>query len=369
MCKAAKSVDTGKLATIGRGRPEAVRHRGRVFRGRAVTLRITCRFLEQGAQIKQRSKLHGAARQLLLSLTLATIATGVAQSAGAVDPLPVVAVADGDYAHFGEVAMTSPANQGDIANLGIIVGRDSVAVVDTGGSVEVGRRLLAAIHALTRKPVRYLINTHDHPDHIFGNAAFDSTVTIVGHQNLPAALAKRGAYYLRSYRDALGAPAIAEVRIIPPSLLVADETVLDLGDRRLRLKAWSPAAHTDCDLTVLDDATGVLFAGDLVFMQHVPVVDGSLKGWLSMLPRLAQQPARLVVPGHGRLVAAWPQALQDEQRYLEVLAADTRRLLAAGVPLQNAVQQIGRSEARRWTLFDEYNTRNATTAFGELEWE
>ena len=148
-----------------------------------------------------------------------------------------------------------------------------------------------------------------------------SGATFVGHHNLPAELAKRGAYYLRSYRDQLGEAAIAAVRIIPPTLLVDTETTLDLGDRRLRLTAWSPAAHTDCDLTVLDETTGVLFAGDLVFLQHVPVVDGSLTGWLSLLPRLAQMPATIVVPGHGRLVAPWPQALDDERRYLTVLAA------------------------------------------------
>ena len=148
-----------------------------------------------------------------------------------------------------------------------------------------------------------------------------------------------------------------------------DETTLDLGGRRLRLTAWSPAAHTDCDLTVLDETTGVLFAGDLVFLQHVPVVDGSLTGWLAVMPRLAQLPAKIVVPGHGRPVAPWPQALDDERRYLTVLAQDTRRLIAAGTPLARAVAEIGSSERDRWQLFDDYNARNATAAFSELEWQ
>jgi quinoprotein relay system zinc metallohydrolase 2 len=284
-------------------------------------------------------------------------------------PLAVQVVAAGDYAHFGQIAVTTPENAGDIANLGIIVGQDAVAIVDTGGSVAVGQRLLMAVRAITDKPIRYVINTHDHPDHVFGNAAFGPGATFVGHHNLPAELARRGTYYLRSYREQLGEEAIEAVRIVLPTLLVDSETTLDLGGRRLRLTAWTPAAHTDCDLTVLDETTGVLFAGDLVFLQHIPVVDGSLTGWLSVLARLAQMPATIVVPGHGRQAAPWPQALDDERRYLTVLAQDARRLIAAGTPLARAVPEIGSSEQRQWQLFDDYNPRNATTAFSELEWE
>jgi quinoprotein relay system zinc metallohydrolase 2 len=279
-------------------------------------------------------------------------------------------VAPGAFVHFGQIALVTPENEGDIANLGVIIGKDAVAVIDTGGSVAVGEHLLAAIRALTTKPVRYVINTHEHPDHIFGNAAFAGLgATFVGHARLPRELAERGPYYLHSYRDQLGAAAIARVRIIPPTLLVHSEMTLDLGDRPLRLIAWDAAAHTDCDLTVLDEATGTLFAGDLLFIRHVPVVDGSVKGWLSLLPRLAALPARQAVPGHGARVVPWPAGLADERRYLETLAADTRRAIAAGIPLERAVPGIAATEQGHWALFDDYNPRNATAAYGELEWE
>ena len=75
------------------------------------------------------------------------------------------------------------------------------------------------------------------------------------------------------------------------------------------------------------------------------------------------------MPGHGRLVAPWPQALEDETRYLTVLARDTRHQIAAGTPLARAVADIGSSERNRWQLFDDYNARNATVAFSELEWQ
>jgi glyoxylase-like metal-dependent hydrolase (beta-lactamase superfamily II) len=143
---------------------------------------------------------------------------------------------------------------------------------------------------------------------------------------------------------------------------------LDLGEKHLKLTAW-PTAHTNCDLTVLDESTGVLFAGDLVFLQHVPVVDGSITGWLSILPGLAKLPATLVVPGHGRLVAQWPRALDGETRYLTTIIQDARRQIAAGTSLAAAVAAIGGSERDHWMLFDDYNARNATAAFTELEWQ
>jgi quinoprotein relay system zinc metallohydrolase 2 len=285
-------------------------------------------------------------------------------------PFSMLPIADGDYAHFGQVAMTTADNAGDIANLGIVVGHDAAAIIDTGGSVAVGEALHAALRKLTDKPLRYVINTHEHPDHIFGNAAFAGPgVTFVGHRNLPASIRAHGPFYLHSFRDVLGAEAIAKVRLIPPTLLVDTTLKLDLGGRTLLLTAWSPSAHTDCDLTVLDEQTHTLFSGDLVFLDHIPVIDGSLKGWLDVLPGLAGLPAERVVPGHGRRVAPWPEALDDERRYLVAVETDARALIASGTPLAGAVPRIAQSERGRWQLFDDYNPRNATTAFSELEWE
>jgi quinoprotein relay system zinc metallohydrolase 2 len=279
-------------------------------------------------------------------------------------------IADGDYAHFGQVAMTTASNAGDIANIGIVVGRDAAAVIDTGGSIAVGQALLTALRKITAKPLRYVINTHEHPDHIFGNAVLVGPgVTFVGHRGLPASIRAHGPFYLHSFRDVLGPDAIARVRLIVPTLLVDDTMTLDLGGRKLLLTAWYPPAHTDCDLTVLDEQTHTLFSGDLVFLDHIPVIDGSLKGWLDVLPRLAALPAERVVPGHGRRVAPWPQALDDERRYLRAMQVDARKFIAAGTPLAEAVPRIGQSEQGRWQLFDDYNPRNATAAFSELEWE
>lgn len=290
-------------------------------------------------------------------------------NAEAVEPLAVVEVETGIFVHRGAIDLMREANEGAIANIGFIVGDEAVAVIDSGGSVRQGRRLATAVGRVTDRPIRYVVNTHMHPDHVFGNAAFiGGQATFVGHRNLAAALAARRESYLASNVELMGAALMADVAIVPPTLVVDAPVTIDLGSRRLTLNAW-PTAHTDNDLTVLDEATGTLFAGDLVFLDHCPTLDGSLLGWLGVIESLKGLKAERVVPGHGPAIAAWPEALGDEARYLGVLAADLRKAIAAGAGLREATEAAGLSEAGRWQLFEDYNLRNAVGAYAELEWE
>ena len=139
-------------------------------------------------------------RCLSVALTFAAAATS-GFGADRPAPLPVREIAEGVFVYEAPYALASPRNTGAIANAGFIVGRDGVAVIDTQATYLAGRRLLAAVEAHTALPVRYVVNTHFHPDHVLGNAAFARDgVTFVGHENLAEALRSRKEQYLAATR-------------------------------------------------------------------------------------------------------------------------------------------------------------------------
>jgi len=296
-------------------------------------------------------------------------AIGTALPLRAAEPLDVTEIAPGIFVHQGRNDVFSPQNEGDIANIGFVVGDAAVAVIDTGGSARIGERLRDAIRKVTPLPVRYVINTHMHPDHVFGNEAFLADAPdFVGHAKLPRALATRADRYLAANADLLGPEAFAGTRIVSPTSGVNGERRIDLGGRTLSVRSW-PTAHTDNDLTVLDDKTGTLFTGDLLFVGHIPTLDGSLTGWLAAIDALSAITARRAVPGHGPVSVEWPQALAAETRYLRTLERDTRKAIDEGRSLADAARDAAQSERGAWALFDEYNGRNASAAFAELEWK
>jgi quinoprotein relay system zinc metallohydrolase 2 len=284
-------------------------------------------------------------------------------------PLSVSEVAPGVFVHQGRYEIFTPRNSGDTANAGFIIGRDGVAVIDTGGSPRVGRALLAAIRARTKLPIKYVINTHMHPDHVFGNVAFEGEKPVfVGHAKLPRGLAARAERYLAINKELLG-DAFDGTRLIPPTDLVKDKQELDLGDRKLSVEAYA-TAHTDNDVTVLDDKTGTMFLGDLLFAKHVPALDGSIRGWLTLIDKLAARgDIKLAVPGHGPASMPWPSALGAEKRYLSTVADEVRTMIKQGKTLAEAAEKVGLSEKDAWLLFKEYHARNVSAAFAELEWE
>jgi len=205
---------------------------------------------------------------------------------------------------------------------------------------------------------------------VLGNAAFvRENPVYIGHALLGSAITRSRQFFLKNYAADLDAPATA-AQIIAPERSVALDTPLDLdlGGRHLSLRAW-PKAHSDCDLTVYDGATGTLWSGDLLFVQRTPVIDGSIKGWLAVIDTLAVTPVRHVIPGHGAVGTDLPALLRPQRRYLQALLEEVRLQITQGKSLQDALRDVHPEAQSGWLLWEATNPRNVARVYQELEWE
>ena len=276
-------------------------------------------------------------------------------------------VASGVFVRRGVDEDATPTNLDAIANIGFIVGQHSVLVTDSGGSLADGEWLHQAIRAKTDKPISTVVLSHVHPDHIFGAGAFKADKpTFIGHAKLRLALEQRGDFYRTKLSEVVGVDKVGPV--IMPTREIADGGEVDLGGRVIRFKAHDPA-HTSCDLSMMDTQTGTQFPADLLFVGRVPSLDGSLLGWLRELDALKAGGGARAVPGHGPVSVDIAPAVASLARYLTVLRDGTRAEIKRGGSLEAAIKTVAQDEKSRWLLFDDYNARNVTQAYKELEWE
>ena len=295
-----------------------------------------------------------------------------------IKPLDVKKIADGVYVHYGKHEnIYEGSNIGDIGNLGFIIGDESIAVIDTGGSHQVGEALKLAIKKISKKPIKYVINTHVHQDHILGNTAFLSEgVIIYGHFNLKKALKERGSQYIRQISEA--GNKIKGTKIIFPHKIIAetspdqvkklsDKITINLGNRKLLLTSY-PTAHTYSDASVFDLKTKTFFVGDLVQDERLPTMDGLVKNWIKVLNEIEKVDFKIMVPGHGKIQKD-NTALKKTKTYLQVLYNDVIDALKKDIPAEKIIEIAAESEKDKWVLFDRVNPGNVVRTIIRYEWE
>lgn len=281
--------------------------------------------------------------------------------------LDIAEIAPCVFMRHGRDEDASAGNLDAIANIGFIVGNDSVMVTDSGGSRADGQWLRKVIKQKTQKPIRYVVLSHVHPDHAFGAGAFlEDKPTFIGHAKLPEALSDRGAYYRKGLADIIGESNVGPV--VMPTHTIAKDDQIDLGNRVITFHAHGPA-HTTSDLSMVDHGSGLLLPADLLFVHRCPALDGSLTGWLKEIAVLKAMKIPKAVPGHGPMTVSFDAASADLVRYLTVLRDGVRAEIRNNGSIQHAINTVGQSEKQNWKLFDDYNARNVTEAYKELEWE
>ena len=277
-------------------------------------------------------------------------------------------ISPGIFVHQGKHVDLDHADHDDIANIGFIIGDECIAVIDTGGSVDIGLALKNAVKSKSSLPVCYVINTHIHFDHVLGNVAFkEFAPEFVGHENLVEEMEHNRSFFLSEFAADLGDDP-SEAAIIGPDITVSGTLDLDLGNRLITLSAHPPS-HSFTDLSIYDHKTGTLWLSDLLFIDRIPVFDASLRGWLKTMETLKAQPANHVIPGHGTITLPWPDAASPQEDYLNMLLRETRKEIGKGTFMEEVIDIVGKTEKTEWLLHEGNHGRNVSRAFLELEWE
>ncbi|MBN8486203.1 MAG: MBL fold metallo-hydrolase [Burkholderiales bacterium] len=283
-------------------------------------------------------------------------------------------VADGVYYVQGESALGSSANQNFISNAGFVITSDSVVVIDALGSPPLAQRLLERIRAITPLPVRHVLVTHYHADHIYGLQVFkDAGATIVAQA--------RARDYLNSDTARLRLQASRE-EMFPwvdehTRLVAADrwlgldgtlrEETLDIGGTRFVLRPVGPS-HTPEDLVIAVPQRGVVFSGDLLFRGRVPFVgQADSAGWIRALDGMLASNPRVVVPGHGPVSTEPGADMQLTRDYLVYLRDRMGEAARNMDPFDEAYRATDWSRFEQLPLFQAANRMNAYNTYLQME--
>jgi len=308
-------------------------------------------------------------RRALIGAVFAAM-VGMATAQAVTSPLRAVSVAPDIWFVQGQAAMGSAANRNFISNAGFVVTDDGVVVIDALGSPALAEELIAEIRRVTAQPIRTVIVTHYHADHIYGLQAFKAVgATIVAHGAGREYIGSDAARLrLEASRQDLAPWIDDKTRIVAADRwLGAEDTLLRVGSTDLRIRRVGPA-HTSEDIVVFLPQRGVLFAGDLVFQGRIPFVgQADSRQWIASLTQLIDFKAKLVVPGHGP-VSSDPAAdlslTRDYLMYLRKTMGDAARELE---PFDEAYARTDWSRFERLPLFKAVNRMNAYNTYLLME--
>jgi glyoxylase-like metal-dependent hydrolase (beta-lactamase superfamily II) len=308
-------------------------------------------------------------RRRLLFAVVASVFSGA--SAFAQTPLKAKQVAPEVWMVQGEAALGSSANRNFISNAGFVVTREGVVVVDALGSPTLAEELLAAIARVTPLPVRHVVVTHYHADHIYGLQVFKARGAQIhaGSSGRDYLSSENAQLRLKASREDLFHWIDERTQLTSADQWLHADSVLELGGERFRILMAGPA-HTPEDLVVLHEKSSTLFAGDLVFRGRVPFVgQADSSGWIRALDRLLALAPRRVVPGHGPMSSQAARDIQITRDYLVFLREAMGQAAADLEPFEQAYARTDWRRFEHMPLFKAANRINAYNTYLLMEQE
>jgi glyoxylase-like metal-dependent hydrolase (beta-lactamase superfamily II) len=251
-----------------------------------------------------------------------------------------------------------------VPNVGIVVGDESVLVIDTGMGPANAKTVLDEVRKISSLPIRYLVSTHFHPEHNYGAQAFPAETLVVYATAQRRDLERKGERYRTWFIEMFGDDVrdlLEPVELVLPDLTFERHAEVNLGGMRAELYYFGSAAHTGGDTVVYLPQQKVAFAGDLVPNGYFPILadaDSSIRGWIATLDAFSELKAETIVPGHGPVGKA--QQVSQVREYLTSIQKRSTELQSKGVPLKQAEERLFTEFTGRYPDWGEPNwIRNA----------
>ena len=271
---------------------------------------------------------------------------------------------ENSYYFYGKEEYFSTKNGGDIANTAFIITKNSVILIDTGSSELYGEQIKKAISKITSKPIKYIINTHHHPDHFLGNSAFTNS-NIYASKFTKEEIENNGELYITNLTNLVN-EAISNTKVKAPNqILNSKELIFD----DYKLKILYLDGHTKSDVAIYDEKTKILYASDLIFNKRTMATPhANINKWIASLKELKNIDFKLTVPGHG--VAFENKSVIDENiNYLKYLDNTLKNSAKKGLDIFEILNLPTPKEFNNFTMFKEEFERSVINLYPTYEKE
>lgn len=276
--------------------------------------------------------------------------------------LEPIKLTENSYYFYGKEEYFSEENGGDIANSAFIIAKDFVVVIDTGSSHEYGEQMIKAIKKITNKPVKYVINTHHHPDHFLGNSAFKNAEIFSTHYTQKD-IAQNGKFYIENLTN-LCKGAMTNTEIKAPTTTLSKKE-LDLGGYKLEVLLFH--GHTKSDVVIFDKKTKILYTSDLIFNKRaLATPHANLIEWKNSLKQLEKIDFKILVPGHGK-VAFNKKPIEENIEYLQFVDNFFKKSATFGLDIFEILNQKIPQSMKRYSMFEEEFERTVINLYPKYE--
>ena len=276
--------------------------------------------------------------------------------------LEAIKLSENSYYFYGKEEYFSKENGGDIANASFIITANSVILIDTGSSKSYGEQVKKQIEKITSKPIKYILNTHHHPDHFLGNSAFSSS-DIYAAEFTKNEIEQNGDLYIVNLVNLVG-EAMNNTKIKAPNQVLTTKT-LNLDGYKLDILHLD--GHTQSDIAIYDENTKILYASDLVFNKRtLTTPHANMQNWIKSLEELEKINYSILVPGHG-LASKTKAPIKENIAYLNYLDNTLKNSVKEGLDIFEILEKPIPKEFESFTMFKEEFERSVINLYPSYE--